>query len=109
MIKLFKFFNEDVIIRHTEDREIDNIKLSHELVNKAGAIVHSIDWSPYSRMSDETVELYLELGCPTRVGIGPLNLEDLRLMKAEQELKVASSLRKNELKQNPPQPQILIF
>ncbi len=35
------------------------------------------DWSPYSYPTEEDFKLWVDLGCPARIGNGPLRREDL--------------------------------
>ena len=62
-----------------EDEDYDDvIKISHS-ATKDGKEV-SMDWSPYSRPTDDEFKLWIDLGMPTRkdVGsIGPLDKDDL--------------------------------
>jgi len=109
MPRIFQYNGQDVTLQHTEDREDDCTKLWHELVNSEGRVVHDIDWSPYGHIPEEAVELYLKLGCPTRRGIGPLNMEDLHAIQAEQDFEKQILAKKETLEQPDEQHQISIF
>ena len=59
----------------------DNRKISHTA--KKGDQEVSIDWSPYSHMSDEEFKTWVDLDMPTRKdvdSVGPLSSEDLESM-----------------------------
>ena len=74
----FLYEGKPVYFEEPEEREPDVIKLCHEFICvKTEKSLHSIDWSPYEHMRDEDIQLYLDLGCPKRITIGPLNREDL--------------------------------
>jgi len=63
----------------------DNCKTDH-FVTKDGKRTE-MDWSPYSNPSAEDFKLWIDLGMPRRVGIGPLNERDLANLKLKQGLK----------------------
>ena len=66
-----------------EDRDDDVTKIEHYLETPFGEVI-DIDWSPYKTMSREDVELYIKLGAPKRIGIGPLNREDLKRLDSDE-------------------------
>jgi hypothetical protein len=69
------------------DMDEDVTKLGHFLVSKESKErLLFIDWSPYTDMDIEDLRLYLELGCPERVSIGPLDRKDLEDIKKRREL-----------------------
>jgi hypothetical protein len=55
----------------------DNMKIFHDVVTPEGKTI-DFDWSPYSTPTAEQFSLWIDLGCPGRVGIGPLRDEDLK-------------------------------
>jgi hypothetical protein len=74
----------------------DVMKISH-VATKDGKQV-SIDWSPYSNMSDEDYKLWIDLGMPGRRAvdsIGPLDIKDL-LKLAQGNKNVTHSLLQRE-------------
>lgn len=86
----------------TEIIEMDEdvTKLGHYLVCKeTKKKLHEIDWSPYSDMPIEDVELYIALGCPERISHGPLDKNDLETIKRRRKLLkiIDSSTSKNTL------------
>ena len=103
----FIFKGQEVRLEQIDDREDDCIKTWHTLVSvETGRELHTIDWSPYASISDEDLTRYLELGCPKRQGIGPLNhqqLEELYLNKTITDKEVA------KLKPDQPQQEVDIF
>lgn len=75
----FEYWTEDDI----EPEE--NIKLWHYIKDLQTGQVYEPDWSPYSRMNPEAINLFMELTLngdePTRQEaetIGPLRMEDLK-------------------------------
>jgi len=65
-----------------EDREEDNIKIWHRLVCNDGNTL-TIDWSPYQGMTKEDIQLWIDLGCPSRTGRTPLNRADLEKLQKD--------------------------
>ena len=63
-----------------EDHEPDNIKIFHD-VEKDGKTI-TMDWSPYRTPSFEDFKLWIDLGCPARIGCGPLDRADLDKINA---------------------------
>jgi hypothetical protein len=63
-----------------EDREEDCIKIFHWVETPEGKTIH-MDWSPYSNPSQKAFELWIDLGCPDRIGCGPLDMDDLLEIK----------------------------
>ena len=61
------------------DREEDNQKIWHMIKTPDGKTVN-VDFTPYSYMSKDDVELYVKLGMPKRPGRGPLDSEQLQKM-----------------------------
>jgi hypothetical protein len=66
-----------------DEYEEDNIKRWHEFVSLDGQIIHC-DFSPYARMSEEDVRLWIDLGCPERIHYRPLDSADLKSLRREQ-------------------------
>jgi len=70
-----------------KDYEDDNIKIFHDFNTIDGryARMHC-DWSPYSHMTEENLDDWFALGCPTRDsigdGLGSGNLDSTRLKAA---------------------------
>ena len=65
-----------------EDVEPDNIKIFHIVVTPEGKEIH-MDWSPYSVPTIEDFQVWIDLGCPDRIGCGPLRREDLATLLKE--------------------------
>jgi hypothetical protein len=61
------------------DEEEDNRKIWHMLKTPEGKTI-DIDFTPYSYMTKDDVELYIKLGMPKRQGVGPLDSEKLQKM-----------------------------
>jgi len=79
----------------------DVVKLSH-VATKDGKEV-SMDWSPYSRPSEEDFALWVDLGMPDRKavnGIGPLDIDDL-IQLAKDKPEVTHSLLVKEEDKDP--------
>ena len=75
------------LLSEIEEYDEDVIKLSYHIVCKeTKEKLHRIDWSPYSDMTLEDLKLYLELGCPSRIGRVPLNKDDLNQIKRHRDL-----------------------
>lgn len=75
------------LLTEIEEMDEDVTKLGHYLVCKTTKKrLHQIDWSPYNDMSIEDVSLYIKLGCPERVGNGPLDSHDLKTIERTQNL-----------------------
>ena len=78
----------DYELRETEDREDDCIKIFHDVYDKEGNLVASLDHSPYEEIDADTFEFYIEFYLtqgrfPSRLEInscGPLHNEDLLLI-----------------------------
>lgn len=65
---------------HKDEEDYDDVRKFLHSAKKGDEEV-SIDWSPYSTMTDEEFKLWLDLGMPTRKdvnGIGPLDIDDLK-------------------------------
>ncbi len=58
------------------DKEEDCQKIAH-IVTLANGEKVECDWSPYRKMTQEQVDKWVSLGCPSRIGIGPLSIKDL--------------------------------
>lgn len=67
------------VYQPSEDVDSDNIKIFHHVLAPNGACV-KFDWSPYQTPTEEQFALWVDLGCPERVGIGPLRDEDLKTL-----------------------------
>jgi hypothetical protein len=61
------------------EEEEDNRKIWHMLKTPEGKTI-DVDFTPYSYMSKNDVELYIKLGMPQRQGPGPLDREKLQKM-----------------------------
>jgi hypothetical protein len=57
--------------------EEDNMKVFHEVTDPEGKRV-KFDWCPYAPLTEDFFALWVDLGCPDRIGIGPLNEEELK-------------------------------
>lgn len=64
-----------------EERDEDCIKIWHDIICVPSNKIVSVDWSPYEYMTEEQVKLWLDLGMPDRIGTGPLNDEDLQMLR----------------------------
>lgn len=64
-----------------DDSDEETCKRTHVAVSGFLRQRVYLDFSPYQRMTDETFDLFVELGFPRRVNGGALTLEDLREMK----------------------------
>ncbi len=60
--------------------EEDSRKIFHE-ISKEGVHIKSSDFTPYKRMSFVDFMNYIDLGMPSRNGIGPLTSESLQYLK----------------------------
>lgn len=83
----------------TEIIEMDEdvTKLGHSLICKSTKQkLHEIDWSPYSDMSIEDVELYLNLDCPKRLNYAPLDRSDLEFIAKTRNLVANISQKTNK-------------
>jgi len=67
--------NETTTLRIYEDLESDNRKWFHFVT--IDNVEYNIDWSPYTMMSIEDVNKWIEAGKPSRISNGPLHREDL--------------------------------
>jgi hypothetical protein len=75
------------LLTEIEEMDEDVTKLGHYLVCKATKKrLHQIDWSPYNDMTIEDVSLYIQLGCPKRMGNTPLDSQDLKTIEQTQNL-----------------------
>ena len=66
----------------TYDEEYDDNRKTFHTAKKGDEEV-DIDWSPYSKMTDEEFKLWLDLGMPTRKdvnSVGPLDMDDLKTL-----------------------------
>lgn len=62
----------------------ENCKIFHEIKTPEGKTI-TMDWSPYSTPTERQFKMWIDLGCPKRIGTGPLNEDDLqRLIEAEE-------------------------
>lgn len=74
----------------------DNSKVSHDLVSPDGKLV-SFDYSPYNTPTEQEIRLWILLGLPKRVGNGPLAIEDLTKLAADELAKeLFAKEKKNE-------------
>jgi hypothetical protein len=70
-----------------KDYEPDNVKIFHDFDRVSDGKFHMhLDWSPYSTPSENDLEIWFKLGCPTRDSIGDGkgsgNLDSDRLVEA---------------------------
>ena len=70
-----------------KDYEPDNVKIFHDFDRVSDGKFHMhLDWSPYSTPSENDLEMWFKLGCPTRDSIGDGkgsgNLDSDRLIEA---------------------------
>jgi hypothetical protein len=86
---------KECVYSYEKDYEDDNIKIFHEVEctffiwdTESGPMKHwkerkkmSMDWSPYSFPTQEDFNLWIDLGMPKRIGIGPLNSKDLKTIQ----------------------------
>lgn len=63
-----------------EDFDGDCTKLWHYVT--VDGKTHTMDWSPYDSPTNADIELWLELGMPSRITCGPLTREDLDKLHA---------------------------
>lgn len=69
-----------------EDIDYGNVsKRWHYVIDKLG-LQYTIDWSPYDDPTYEDIKLWLDLGKPGRVGVGPLNSKQLKQIQQEREI-----------------------
>lgn len=54
----------------------DNMKWLYSCKDLYGNPI-SLDWSPYSKLTIEDFRFWIQLGCPARIGMGPLDRLDL--------------------------------
>lgn len=54
----------------------DTTKIYHMVETPEGESV-MVDWSPNSSLKLEDFHMWVDLGCPKRTGVGPLNREEL--------------------------------
>jgi hypothetical protein len=70
------------------EQDEDVTKLAHMLIDaETKEVVCYIDWSSYSEPTLEDVKLFIELGCPKRIGSAPLDKYDLIQIKKTAEMK----------------------
>lgn len=62
--------------------EPDNIKIWHTVITPDKRRI-SFDWSPYNTPSLAEFQLWIDLGCPDRITGSPLNIDDLKRIKAQ--------------------------
>jgi hypothetical protein len=70
------------------EADYDNAKIWHEIVKPDGTRTHA-DFTPYSYMTEEDFQLYIDLGMPERITVNrvscPLRsetLKDIQMMRA---------------------------
>lgn len=78
------------------DVEPDNVKIFHNVITPDKRRI-SFDWSPYCVPSLGEFSLWVDLGCPDRTGGSPLNLEDLKKIRASQARKEKMTTRDTEI------------
>ncbi len=85
----YKYKGREVYIEsEILEQDEDVTKLWHSLKDaKTKEVICHVDWSPYSEMSEEDIKLYLELDCPRRNSLGPLDNQDLLDLKKKKILK----------------------
>ena len=71
-----EFEIDGYVYKTMQDDYGDVVKISHYIETPYGEVLEP-DWSPYNRMTPDDVELYIKLGAPERIGLGPLNRKDL--------------------------------
>jgi len=54
----------------------DNAKIFYDCKDSKGERV-SFDWTPYDYPTFEDFSTWVDLGCPARIGCGPLNSDSL--------------------------------
>ena len=64
------------------DQSDDNIKITHIIESPDGKKDY-LDWSPYRTPSERTLNLFVELNFPKRIGVCPLDENDLESIKQE--------------------------
>lgn len=83
--KIYEVKGKKGIFVRWMDKGPDNYCIWHEFQDPETKIpFHTVDWTAYKEMSEEDIELYLELGCPNRGTLklrGPLRREDLEKLK----------------------------
>lgn len=79
-----EFHHRGYCMWHTEDVEEDNIKLWHHVLTPDNTLTY-VDWSPYSTMTEQDFQMWIDLGMPGRVqtarGSHNLDTKDLLAMK----------------------------
>lgn len=78
------------------DVEPDNVKIFHNVITPDKRRI-SFDWSPYCVPSLGEFSLWVDLGCPDRLGGSPLNLEDLKKIRASQARAAKMTTRDTEI------------
>lgn len=77
--------DSDWILFQFVDYEDDDVrKLGHYLWHVPSGEIHYMDWDPYERVTVQQAKRWLALGCPKRIGIGPLNEKALQELEARQ-------------------------
>lgn len=74
--KLDGFTYKGVTYSFMLDHEDDNVKTLHAAILADGTDIQ-FDWSPYSNPTQQQFERWVDLGCPERLGTGPINEQDL--------------------------------
>jgi len=67
---------------HEIDREDDNEKICHTVVDPSGEFI-SFDFNPYREVSAEDFGIWVDLGCPGRIGTHALDSEVLEEMRSK--------------------------
>jgi hypothetical protein len=70
---------KDFVYQPWVEVEPDNRKIFHDVVAPDGEII-DMDWSPYSTPHAEQFAQWIDLGCPKRIGSGPLSSLELALL-----------------------------
>lgn len=67
---------------HEEDRDDDCIKIWHHILTPGNHLSY-VNWTPYQMMTQEDLQVWVDLGCPGRVETswGSFNLDHDYLMK----------------------------
>ena len=66
-----------------DDCDDDCVKIWHDFRSESGTTV-TCDWSPYERMTEADIKLWIDLDMPGRIHQFPLNHEDLLEIRCEQ-------------------------
>jgi len=64
------------------DIDVNFKKIYHSVVTPEGNEI-VFDFNPYDYVTEEQFKLWIDLGCPSRIGISPLDENDLKKIKTE--------------------------